>query len=73
MAEHAGEGLPGAASALGQAVADEALTDNMMKIIKRANGQTELYDLDKDLYETRDLSDDPAYSEQKLNLLQLLA
>ena len=49
------------------------VTDNMMKIIKRANGQTELYDLDKDLYETRDLSDDPAYSEQKLNLLQLLA
>ncbi len=49
------------------------VTDNMMKIIKRADGQAELYDLNKDFYETRDLSNDPAYAELKLNMSQLLA
>jgi arylsulfatase A-like enzyme len=49
------------------------VTDDMMKIIKRADGQTEMYDLNNDFYETRDLNNDPAYAGQKINLSQLLA
>jgi len=49
------------------------ITDNMMKIIKRSDGLTELYDLNKDFYETRDLSNEPAYAGQKINMSQLLA
>jgi arylsulfatase A-like enzyme len=49
------------------------VTDDMMKIIKRADGQEELYDLNKDFYETRDLSNDTAYAGRKINLSQLLA
>jgi arylsulfatase A-like enzyme len=49
------------------------ITDSMMKIIKRADGRTELYDLNKDFYETRDLSNDLAYAGRKINMSQLLA
>jgi len=48
------------------------VTDEMKKIIKRADGHIEMYDLEKDLYETRELSGDPAYSGEKAGLLQLL-
>jgi len=48
------------------------ITEDMIKVIRRADGHTEIYDLTKDLYETRELSNSPAYSEQKLKLLQLL-
>ena len=44
------------------------ITDDMMKIIMRADGKTELYDLNKDFYETRDLSSDPAYAGRKSDL-----
>jgi arylsulfatase A-like enzyme len=49
------------------------VTDDMMKIIRRADGQEELYDLNKDFYETQDLSDDPAYAGQKLSLSRFFA
>jgi len=48
------------------------ITDHMMKIIKRADGNIELYDLNKDLYEAQELSNDLAYAEQKGKLLQLI-
>ena len=48
------------------------ITDDMMKLIKRADGHAELYDLKRDLYETRDLSEDATYAQQKEALLQLL-
>jgi arylsulfatase A-like enzyme len=48
------------------------ITDYMMKIIKRADGNTELYDLSRDLYETQELSNDPAFAEQKQKLSALL-
>lgn len=48
------------------------ITDDMMKLIKRADGHAELYDLKRDLYETRDLSENATYAQQKETLLQLL-
>jgi arylsulfatase A-like enzyme len=48
------------------------ITDNMLKIIKRADGFTEIFDLNKDLYETQSLSNEPSYKEQKSKLMQLL-
>ena len=47
------------------------ITDDMMKITKRADGHTEMYDLERDLYETRDLSNDPTYAEKRKELLGL--
>ena len=49
------------------------ITDQMLKIIKRADGFTEIFDLNKDLYETQELSNDPSYAGQKLKLMKLLA
>jgi len=48
------------------------ITKDMLKIIRRADGQTELFDLNSDLYETHELSDSPAYAQQKMKLLQFL-
>lgn len=48
------------------------ITDTMMKIIRRADGHIEMYDLGKDLYETHNLSNSPEQAQQKLTLLQIL-
>lgn len=48
------------------------ITDDFMKIIKRTDGNTEIYDLNRDLYETHELSNDPAYAEQSRKLSALL-
>jgi arylsulfatase A-like enzyme len=49
------------------------ITDRMMKIIKRADDDIELYDLNRDLYETEDLSNNPEFAEEERNLSQLLS
>jgi hypothetical protein len=48
------------------------ITDEMIKIIKRADGHAEIYDLNRDLYETQELSNNPSYTGQKRKLLQLI-
>jgi arylsulfatase A-like enzyme len=49
------------------------ITDRMMKITKRADNNIEMYDLNRDLYETEDLSNKPEFAAEKSNLLQSLA
>jgi arylsulfatase A-like enzyme len=48
------------------------ITDQMLKIIKRADGFTEIFDLNRDLYETQELSKDPSYQEKKVKLMEML-
>jgi hypothetical protein len=48
------------------------ITKEMLKLIKRVDGTFEFYDLRHDFWEAQNLAHDPAYTDRRIQMEQLL-